>query len=219
MARSVHIDEHLDELDAKVGDMAALARSMLTDGLGALQRLDRDLAIDVIGRAEGLADMDEDIEAAVFDAIMQMGPVGKPMRRFAAILKLITYLNRLGRYGYEIAIVMDAWPEDQAHVAKMVHLDDMASKVFKMLDVVMDAFLRQVPPDIQVLEALEDQVDSMRYEVWRDCIRLMWQSSKAIEPCSNYAMVARYLERCGDNVCKMAEKLHFVETGERIIVR
>lgn len=31
-------------------------------------------------------------------------------------------------------------------------------------------------------------------------------------------MVARYLERCGDNVCKMAEKIHYAVTGERLLL-
>ena len=32
-------------------------------------------------------------------------------------------------------------------------------------------------------------------------------------------MIARYLERCGDNVCKMTKKLFYVATGQRIIVK
>jgi len=29
-------------------------------------------------------------------------------------------------------------------------------------------------------------------------------------------MIARYLERCGDHACKIAEKVHYMVTGEHI---
>jgi phosphate transport system protein len=29
-------------------------------------------------------------------------------------------------------------------------------------------------------------------------------------------MIARYLERCADHACKIAENVHHMETGERI---
>ena len=29
-------------------------------------------------------------------------------------------------------------------------------------------------------------------------------------------MVARYLERCADHACKMAEKIFYMETGNRV---
>ena len=31
--------------------------------------------------------------------------------------------------------------------------------------------------------------------------------------------IRHYLERCADNVCKMAEKVHYAATGERVILR
>ncbi|RLF73475.1 phosphate transport system regulatory protein PhoU, partial [Thermococci archaeon] len=47
----------------------------------------------------------------------------------------------------------------------------------------------------------------------------MMEDQKNITRCANYIMIARYLERCGDHVCKIAEKIHFMVTGERIEVK
>jgi phosphate transport system protein len=47
----------------------------------------------------------------------------------------------------------------------------------------------------------------------------MMENPKYITPCTHYVMVARYLERCGDNACKMAEKIHFFVTGEQIEIK
>jgi phosphate transport system protein len=44
----------------------------------------------------------------------------------------------------------------------------------------------------------------------------MMEDSKNITPCTNYVMVARYLERCADHAVKIAEKIHYMITGEHI---
>ena len=37
-----------------------------------------------------------------------------------------------------------------------------------------------------------------------------------ISRCTHYIMVARYLERCADHACKIAENVQYMETGERV---
>jgi len=44
----------------------------------------------------------------------------------------------------------------------------------------------------------------------------MIEDPKTISRCTNYIMVSRYLERCADHACKIAEYVHYMVTGERI---
>ena len=44
----------------------------------------------------------------------------------------------------------------------------------------------------------------------------MMEDPKVITRCTNYIMVARYLERCADHACKMAEKIYYMVKGERV---
>jgi phosphate transport system protein len=44
----------------------------------------------------------------------------------------------------------------------------------------------------------------------------MMEDSKTITPCAFFMMIARYLERCADHACKIAEKVHYMVTGEHI---
>ena len=205
----------LVDLDAQVAEMAALARSMLHDGLTAFETLDHGLATVVRGREGALAQLDEDIETEAFQIISLQGPVASDLRRIGAALKLITYLNRVGRYGFDIASIAESWPKGREHVARLVGLREMAAKVAQMLDLVLEAFHGHKAPEMAMLQALEDDVDAMRYTIFREALTYMAQDSQNIEPCSHYMMAARYLERCGDNVCKMAEKLYYAATGKR----
>lgn len=62
-------------------------------------------------------------------------------------------------------------------------------------------------------------VDALRHSIFRECITYMMEDPKTITRCTNYVMVARYLERSADHSCKMAEKIHYMITGERVEIK
>lgn len=203
-------------LDAHVGTMANLAKSMLADGLDSLESLDANLAESVAQRAEELASMDEAVETEALGILMLQAPVAKDLRRIGAILKLITSINRIGRYGYDIAKVVKVLKDP--HPRAIASLRQMSQEVERMLDLVLEAFQARKAPDTQALMDLETDVDAQRHTVWRACLTYMAEDPKTIESSAHIMMVARYLERCGDHVVKMAEKLHYAATGQRIIL-
>lgn len=208
--------QKLGALDAHVETMALLAKSMLHDGLKALETVDAGLAEEVAKRAADLARQDEAIETEALSLLMLQAPVAKDLRRIGAILKLITYINRVGRYGYDIAKVVKAL--DNPHKASIGSLKQMALEVERMLDLVIVAFKEHKAPNTKLLMELETDVDAQRHTVWRSTVTFMLEDPRNIEPCAHIMMVARYLERCGDNIVKMAEKLHYAATGERILL-
>jgi phosphate transport system protein len=203
-------------LDAHVATMANLAKSMLSDSLDSLETLDTNLAESVAQRAQELAAMDESIETEALGLIMLQAPVAKDLRHIGAILKLITSINRIGRYGYDIAKVVKVLKDP--HPKAIASLRQMSQEVERMLDLVLDAFQKGKAPDTKTLMELETDVDAQRHTVWRACLTYMAEDAKTIESSAHIMMVARYLERCGDHVVKMAEKLHYAATGKRIIL-
>lgn len=205
-------------IENQVIAMADLARAMLRDGLQSLLDIDREAAAAVTERTHELAQHDETIETDVLRFLALQAPVARDLRRMGAALKLITYLNRVGRYGYDIASIAQKWPAKMPHVVHPVNLREMAQKVDQMLVMAMDAYRSGTEPPVGPLMVLEDDVDALRYSVWRECLTYMAQDSRNIEPSAHYMMVARYLERCGDNVCKMVEKLHYAATGDRLLL-
>jgi phosphate transport system protein len=208
--------QQMSTLDAHVGEMADLAKSMLADGLDALEAVDVDLAESVAKRAQELAAKDEAIETEALGILMLQAPVAKDLRRIGAILKLITYINRIGRYGYDIAKVVKVLKDPNPKA--IASLRQMSQEVERMLDLVVESFRRRAAPDTKLIMELETDVDAQRHTVWRSCLTYMAEDPRTIESCAHIMMVARYLERCGDNVVKMAEKLHYAATGQRIIL-
>lgn len=210
--------QELISLKNEVLEMARLARGMLEEGVQSLVNLDHTLAEAVLSRKDKLADMDDDIEAHALNIAHRQQPMAKDLRTIAAALKLITYINRLGRYGKDIAQITAEWG-DEGHVDKLVQIPHMAEILFKMFDATLETYRTEEEQDLDTFQDWEDTLDAARYAVFRECLSYMTESPGYIERGSHYMMIARYLERCGDNVCKMAEKTHYMITGQRVTIR
>ena len=208
----------IDELKEDVLKMGTLAREMMCDSVQALKERDMALADSVTARKEELADMDEDIERKALRMIALYQPMAVDLRTIACSLKMITYLNRIGRYGKDIAMIAREF-EDRPHIKKLVSIPYMIEIVCGM---VSDALKAYRTDDVTLLKTLEDRdadLDAMRYSIYRECLSYMFEDPRNIRPCTDYIMVARYLERCGDHACKMGEKIHYMVTGERIEIK
>lgn len=218
MARKT-FDEELADLKARVLEMADHARGMFEDGAASLEDLDEDLAEDVDRRKHRLAELDYAIEEEALQLVARQQPMAGDMRFVGACLKLITYINRVGRYGKDLAQITLQWPADEGHLAHLVQIPVMVERVLEMYDLVIEAFEAEAGFDMDQLLAWEDDLDASRWGVFRECLTYMAEQPEQIEPFAYYMMIARYLERSGDNVCKMAEKTHYMVTGEHRMIK
>lgn len=210
--------KQLEDLKRHVESMAALARGMLVDGVGSLVELDRAKAAKVRQLGGQLADLDFRVEEEALMLVARQQPMARDLRWVAAALKLITYINRIGRYGRDCAQIAEAWP-NQPHASSLDELRRMGEAVLAMFDQVMASYRSEKDLDIAGLTRLEQSVDKTRWRVWHETLAYMMQNPQHVERGANYMMIARYLERCGDNICKMAEKIHYAITGERATIR
>jgi phosphate transport system protein len=140
------------------------------------------------------------------------------LRRLATILKTITYLARIGRYGKDIASVVEELSK-KPYPAPFVNLQHMWEHVKIMVEDALKAFEDAEISYFKDFEERDTEVDKMRWSIFRECITYMMEDPRVITPCAFFAMIARFLERTGDNACKIAEKVHYMVTGEHIEIK
>ncbi len=210
-------DQELSDLKSQVTEMADLARWMFETGVQSLIDLDEDTADKVIAEKGRLAELDEEIEEDALRLVARQQPMAKDMRAIGAALKLITYINRVGRYGLEIAQITTQWGSS-THQANLVNVPRMVELVHNMLNMVLTAYHDAEPFDLDQLLEWEDELDALRWSIFRECLTYMAQDPEHMEQYAYYMMIARFLERCGDNACKMAEKTHYMVEGEHIAI-
>jgi phosphate transport system protein len=213
MVKKFHIE--LKQTKKDVDKMGHLAKDMLTKSVEALIDIDKVKANWVISNKIELADMDDKIEDKTLRLIALYQPMASDLREIACILKMITYLNRIGRYGKDIARLVFEF-EKEGHVKKLVSLPHMAEIVEGMITDGLYAFETEDVSKFNNFIDRETTVDELRYSIFRECLSYMMEDPKVITRCTNYIMIARYLERCGDHACKMAEKIIYMVTGSRV---
>jgi len=207
--------KELEQVKKEVIKMGNLSKDMLQKSVKALKEQDMQLADWVLSKKVQLADMDNEIEKKTLHLITLYQPMAKDMREIACILKMITYLNRIGRYGKDIAKFVSEF-EKEGHVKKLISIPHMADLVSNMIDDSLNAFENGDASKFNDFIEREETVDELRYSIFRECLSYMMEDPKVITRCTYYIMIARYLERCADHACKIAEKIIYMVTGQRV---
>ncbi len=215
---STKFDEQLKKIKQGVLEMGELAQTMLRESIISLKNQDLKLADKVYDNKNMIMKMDRDIEHRCLQAISMYQPMAKDMRVIGSSLKLITYLTRIGRYGKDIAKFVKEIA-DEPHIKKLVSIPHMSKIVDGMISDALIAYKNEEPVDIKSFVERDDDVDALRNSIFRESLTYMMQDSKNIERCMYYIMISRYLERCADHSCKMAEKIQYMATGERIEIK
>jgi len=213
MAEKFHTDLKILKKDTVA--MALHGRAMLRDAVDAMIRQDKELAESVVARKDKIHEMEVKLEDQCYHLIALNQPMAKDMRVIACTLKVITASIRIGRYGKSIAnIVKDI--AGKPHLSNLMSVPHMGDLVMDMVDDSIKAYETDSISLIGDFSARDDTIDSLRYSIFRESITYMMEDPRNISRCTHYIMVARYLERCADHACKIAENVHYMNTGERI---
>jgi phosphate transport system protein len=213
MAEKFHVE--LKNLKTETVEMAQLGRSMLRNAVDALIRQDRELASSVVAQKEEIHAMEVRLEEHCYQLIALNQPMAKDMRVIACTLKVITASMRIGRYGKVIANIVKEI-SDKPHIANLMSIPHMADLVIDMVDDATRAYESDNLRFIEEFSSRDDTIDALRHSIFREGITYMMEDPKNISRCTHYIMAARYLERCADHACKIAENVHYMHTGERI---
>jgi phosphate transport system protein len=216
MAEKFHSE--LKNLRTETLEMAHLGRFMLRTAVDALIRQDPELAESVIVRKGEIHDLEVRLEEHCYHLIALYQPMAKDMRTIACTLKVISASLRIGRYGKVIAKIVKELA-DRPHIANLMSIPHMADLAIDMVDDAITAYESDDLTLIKDFSARDDTVDALRHSIFREGITYMMEDPKNISRCTHYIMVARYLERCADHACKIAENVHYMETGERIEIK
>ncbi|HUK39321.1 MAG TPA: phosphate signaling complex protein PhoU [Methanomicrobiales archaeon] len=199
-------------------EMGALARGMLQMSVRALTNQDLNLASWVMNRTDSLKGWDESIEDEALRLMALYQPMAQDLRAIASTLKIITYLTRIGVYGKDIAVVVEK-SQGMPTVRGFFNIPRMTKIVCTMVDEGLKAYAEENVSPLDAMGKRDDEVDALFLSTLNGCISAMTDDPKKIPICTNYILIARYLERSGDHACKIAEKVHYMVTGERIDIQ
>ncbi len=197
-----------------VAEMGEYALVMLTESLDALYVNDKQKALSVIQKNPSLTVQYRTLEEEMFRFIAIYQPVARDMRKMVCSIRLIYNFERIGRMGKDIAKMIIDFP-DVNHRPCITSISSMGEAVTKMISDCVTAYLKEESDQILEMYKRDDIVDSLYEIVVEETIRWMNQVSVMIPVGASYLIIARLLERCGDQACNIAEMVIYMISGER----
>jgi phosphate transport system protein len=154
------------------------------------------------------------IEANILEVLALQTPVASDLRLVFTILHINLHLERIGDQAVNVAkmaIAAADLPRDEQIIS---HLQEMGEIVTRMVRVAMDAFARRDLDLCLSLPAMDDPVDLLNRNMYRQVLALGGSDQSALEWGIRMNVVARQLERVGDNAVDIGEQVGFLLTGE-----
>lgn len=205
----------LEQLNKSVVEFGKLALGMLRNSIDALEAGDLNLAQQVKDQKQELKEQFVPLEDTYFQYLALYHPVARDMRECVASIRIIYNLERVGRMGYDIG-------ETIIRLSECCGLDDsstlvsMGRKVIAMIEDAVCAYEMRATKNILTMSERDREIDRLYCDVLSGYIRRMQNEKDAVPVLTRYVIIDRYLERCGDQACNMAEMILYMITGERV---
>ena len=143
-------------------------------------------------------------------------PMARDLREIYALADISAELERIGDYAENIASeVVSIAGED--YIKELIDIPKMAQYCLDMIEGIKSAFLNQ-DADLSYKVALMDkEIDILYYKVREDCLKVMHENpEKNITQGVKLVFTARYLERIGDHITNICEKIIYARNGKMI---
>ena len=202
---------HLKSRAVRLGEYAF---EMVHDGWSAYNAGDLARAQLVLDRNSDLDHMDEDMEHASIAFLVLRQPAAVDLRTAAALLKITTHLDRIGRLGFDMArrTTGPLSPELAEIPRQLQQMDDVVESMVRQS---LDALDSDNVEEARRLFRRDDLVDRMHRDVHQLIVDNLEKDPALAPHLANDLLVARHFERIADNACKVAEKTIYALTGQR----
>ena len=209
-------DSLLEPLVAEVARLGGLAEAQIADCVDAITRRDVPLAQAVIARDRKLDVLQADIERRAIELIATRQPVGRPLRRAVAALKIAMNLERCGDLARNIAKRTLVLSENEPLTPLTRSIDRMGRLVASRLKEVLDAYTGGDLDKALGVWSRDAEVDEHYNSLFRELLTYMMGDPRTITPGAHLLFIAKNLERIGDHATNIAEIIHFEVTGEEM---
>jgi phosphate transport system protein len=212
MTREVY-HKALKEVQDEVIKMAGMVGKALKDSMDALKIRDLETSRRIIENDVLINRMRFDIEDKCLLLIATQQPMAVDLRMLAAVINIITDLERIGDHAEGIAKINISIGEE-ALVKPLVDIPRMAEKGISMLERCMKAF---VDRDIEAARKIcneDDEVDALYDQTYRELLLIMIENPRTIQGATYLIWAAHNLERTADRVTNIAERIVFMVTGK-----
>jgi phosphate transport system protein len=209
----IHFQEELESLERMALGGLDMVAEALDRALETVVHQDVELAGMVITDDDRIDGRYLEVHQGILSLLALQAPVATDLRVVAALLHVIKHVERIGDQCVNMAKLVPLDGHDPpAHPQMLANLERMGQQARSQVVQAKEAFARRDVGLAQDLVRQDDEIDRLN----RDCFQLALEIGEDVdrrEWAMHMMLIARCLERIGDNAVDIGEQTAFVVTG------
>ncbi|MCL6611910.1 MAG: phosphate signaling complex protein PhoU [Peptococcaceae bacterium] len=208
-------DKSLGDIRNDILRMGSLVEKAVYDAVDAFMNRDVTAAAAVIVGDQRIDDLFLEIEDKCIKLIATQQPMAKDLRVAVTGLKILTSLERMADHAVDIARAAMGLSGQPMSIRPFREIPGMARIARQMVKEGLDAYVQGDVAKARNMCSMDDQVDFIFSQVFKDTISCMAGNPAVIIQGAYLLYVSRYIERIADHATNVGENVIYLATGER----
>jgi phosphate transport system protein len=206
-------DQQLVHLEEEMLSLGETVENSIVESVKALIDKDGQASNELIAADRAINETCKSIETEALTLIATQQPLAGDLRTIFTAVEIANELERIADYAKGIAKVnLMIGPESL--LSPCVHLPIMASEVRDMLHASLRAFVDHDAASARGIPARDHTVDDLHNRVYRELLAVITADNNTTNRATFLLWVVHNLERAGDRVINICERVVFNVTGE-----
>jgi len=209
------LQKGMQKLNENMVTLAELSELAIRKAVDGLTRMDPEIAQEVFTLDEEVYGLQLEIEKTCVELLALHAPVARDLRTITTSLKITTDLDRIGRYAKDMGeITLQFGAVGQRMDPGLARIREMADRSIQMVDTAIDAFVHRDADSVRNIIEVDDAVDQLNDENFKDIVQRMKEGRLEIETGARYLLVNRYFERIADHAVNIGLRVVYMVTGD-----
>jgi phosphate transport system protein len=195
--------------------LGSLVDQAIEQALESLQRRDQVLAQQVIDADIEINNLRFKIEEACLTLIATQQPAARDLRGIVASMNIVVDMERMGDHAAGITKTVIRMG-DEPLLKPLIDIPRMAQTAREMLRMSLDAYVERDAEGAKAVVPLDDEMDQLYRAIFDELVEIMAHKPEGVERATYLLWCAHNLERIGDRVTNIAERVIFMSTGDML---
>ena len=207
------LDRELTILRDNILRISHMADTGISRSIQALKEQNVELARQVIADDTQIDGLRYQVESDCYRLISLQQPTARDLRSIITAMHIVVELERIGDHAESIArLAIDLAQEP--HLKPLIDLPRMAQIAREMMRFSLSAYLDWDDEMACSIIERDREIDQLHQQVFRELLTFMLQDTKNIQRATYLLSVSHDLERIGDRIKNICERVSFMVTGK-----
>ena len=207
------LDQETKAINDDLLRMQKLVDRSIVRSLDSLVRRDQIVAQQVVDEDVEVNDLRFKIEEACLSLIATQQPAASDLRSVIAAMHMVVEMERMADHATGIAktVIMMG---DEPLLKPLIDIPKMAELAREMLRESLVAYKGRNAEKARKVAARDDEMDGLYRAIFEELVEIMSRTPGSATRATYLLWCAHNLERIGDRVTNIAERVVFVNTGD-----